>query len=1075
MKKLLTMLCVAAAALFATSCYDDSALRESIEEHEQRISALEQLTKEMNTNISSLAQLVETLQKGGGVASVVEIREAGEVIGYAVTLTDGSTVTIYGNETSDLLDGASAVIGVKAGADGTYYWTVNGEWMLDEEGNKVAAASAADSGASGITPQLKIEDDFWYVSYDNGKNWEKLGKAVAESSCIFKNVTKTEEAVIFELVDGTVLTLPLGNAFRIIFDNVPSAPIEAGQTVEISYSIEGLVGDADIFIIADDACFDTELVQETASTGKILVALCCDSDSDSEIKGKIALFALSESGLTVGKSLDLVSGVFRISEHGADLYTIGSKACQLELPIRTNVDFAVEVYADWLTYVETKAVEEKTLVFDVQENSGVARREAVVRVYTDQSSLYFTIVQESHAADFNLSFTWDETASYGMAEIDFSVLTDAYGNTLASVLGYDSWDDVRMAIGDYDTYRAFAGEVVVTGYDPNTGDSFGYLDYTSNAIGYWLDAYGQPSMWGTDEARTYWEFFADAEEDVYSRCGIGVMPGNISVGDVYKQGYMFKSPYGVAKVEVTITIEAFVDPEIGLYPEDATPGIFDIEVSQNLDLSKQTYEFEGIRTSETFDEVKTLLGMTSYELYTSINAGYIMSDDGSLYSGLRREVILPDGTTVDAGSVLVKADNSYADWGDDVAMIMEWTYGHKSDDYSFFFCPYPTWSETGWFFSDEVKAMIGKTMTATFRITYIPSDENGVPTSPTIINMNCSVSVSDSSQVADPVSELLKALDSGVQEIELEPLTYDFTSVQDDRFLSGVLTLSSSMTLKGTDNGSASTKIIGGFKLNDSVGSFELVDVELDGMETISNLLTVSGATRVESISIKDCDIRGYGGRIVYIGDEDVYVSNLTLSGVLVDKIGVMGDCVDIRKGTCTQVIVDDCTFSNGIRSFLRIDSVVECSSVKITNNTFYNICFADSKDNNGVFHVRAECSYFEASKNVFASMHSLDGAPSDSMGRGFPKLLSPNSLSRIPSFSKNLFYDVDIDDPLTSWFSAGARVNSDPSVTEDDIRAAAIANGGEILSESPFTGTPTSGDFSIKSEYKGIGASIWF
>ena len=511
MKKLLTMLCVAAAALFATSCYDDSALRESIEKHEERISALEQLTKEMNTNISSLAQLVETLQKGGGVATVVEIREAGEVIGYAVTLTDGSTVTIYGNGNSDLLEGASAVVGVKSDSDGVYYWTLNGEWMTDEDGNKIPAA-AASSGQTGGTPQLKIEGEYWYVSYDNGKNWEKLGKAVAESSCIFKKVTKTDEAVIFELADGTVLTLPLGNAFRIVFDNVPSGPIVFGQTVAVSYKLEGIEGDADIFVIADDARFDTELIEETPTTGELLVTLCADEGY--EIAGKIALFALSESGLTVGKSLDLVSGVFRISEHGADLYTIGSKACQLELPIRTNVDFAVEVYADWLTYVETKAVEEKTLVFDVQENSGVARREAVVRVYTDQSSLYFTIVQESHAADFNLSFIWDETASYGMAEIDFSVLTDAYGNTLASVLGYDSWDDVRMAIGDYDTYRAFAGEVVVTGYDPNTGDSFGYLDYTSNAIGYWLDAYGQPSMWGTDEARTYWEFFADAVQEI---------------------------------------------------------------------------------------------------------------------------------------------------------------------------------------------------------------------------------------------------------------------------------------------------------------------------------------------------------------------------------------------------------------------------------------------------------------------------------------------------------------------------------------------------------------------------------
>ncbi|MBO5803816.1 MAG: hypothetical protein J6R25_01895, partial [Bacteroidales bacterium] len=32
-------------------------------------------------------------------------------------------------------------------------------------------------GEDGITPQLKIEDDYWYVSYDNGITWERLGKA----------------------------------------------------------------------------------------------------------------------------------------------------------------------------------------------------------------------------------------------------------------------------------------------------------------------------------------------------------------------------------------------------------------------------------------------------------------------------------------------------------------------------------------------------------------------------------------------------------------------------------------------------------------------------------------------------------------------------------------------------------------------------------------------------------------------------------------------------------------------------------------------------------------------------------
>lgn len=37
-----------------------------------------------------------------------------------------------------------------------------------------------DAGKDGITPRLKIENDFWYVSYDN-ENWENLGKSIGAS------------------------------------------------------------------------------------------------------------------------------------------------------------------------------------------------------------------------------------------------------------------------------------------------------------------------------------------------------------------------------------------------------------------------------------------------------------------------------------------------------------------------------------------------------------------------------------------------------------------------------------------------------------------------------------------------------------------------------------------------------------------------------------------------------------------------------------------------------------------------------------------------------------------------------
>ena len=79
------------------------------------------------------------------------------------------------------------------GADGeTPYIGENGNWWIGETdtGVKAAGTDGADgkdgadgtNGVDGRTPQLKIGDDnLWYVSYDNGQNWESLNvKATGE-------------------------------------------------------------------------------------------------------------------------------------------------------------------------------------------------------------------------------------------------------------------------------------------------------------------------------------------------------------------------------------------------------------------------------------------------------------------------------------------------------------------------------------------------------------------------------------------------------------------------------------------------------------------------------------------------------------------------------------------------------------------------------------------------------------------------------------------------------------------------------------------------------------------------------
>ena len=101
--------------------------------------------------------------------------------------------------------------------------------------------------------------------------------------------------------------------------------------------------------------------------------------------------------------------------------------------------------------------------------------------------------------------------------------------------------------------------------------------------------------------------------------------------------------------------------------------------------------------------------------------------------------------------------------------------------------------------------------------------------------------------------------------------------------------------------------------------------------------------------------------------------------------------------------------------------------------------------------------------------MHKLEGAPTDTNASGFPKLLSLTDAGKVPSFAGNIYYDVETADPATSWFTPGKK-----AITEADLLAAATANGGQVLTETPFSGDPTTGKFNVLVAYKGIGDPRW-
>lgn len=197
MRKLIYILLLA-IPLF-TGCH--KKIWDKLNDHEARIARLEALCNQFNTNITSLQSIVAAIDARDYVKDVVPINENGKVIGYAITFASGSPVTIYNGKNGE--DGHTPIIGIK-NEDGVWYWTLDGEWILDDSGNRVRA-----DGAAGITPQLKIDEDYWWVSYDNGANWTKLGSAVGNGSgdSMFQDVTQDENYVYLVLANGEVIKI----------------------------------------------------------------------------------------------------------------------------------------------------------------------------------------------------------------------------------------------------------------------------------------------------------------------------------------------------------------------------------------------------------------------------------------------------------------------------------------------------------------------------------------------------------------------------------------------------------------------------------------------------------------------------------------------------------------------------------------------------------------------------------------------------------------------------------------------------------------------------------------------------
>lgn len=196
------------AGIALTSCtekFDPTYLENQIKDLESRVEAVEKNLTGINQSISALDGIVKAMQKNVYVVSVEPAEK-----GFRLTFSDGSTSQV------NLAQGSSSApqIGVKE-IDGTMYWTIDGEFLTDAEGNMVPAA-AKDAEAPVIGVKEENGTLYWTVNgeYLLGPDGQRVVASYPEQQggagdSVFKSVSVEDGVVRIALQDGTSFIIPM--------------------------------------------------------------------------------------------------------------------------------------------------------------------------------------------------------------------------------------------------------------------------------------------------------------------------------------------------------------------------------------------------------------------------------------------------------------------------------------------------------------------------------------------------------------------------------------------------------------------------------------------------------------------------------------------------------------------------------------------------------------------------------------------------------------------------------------------------------------------------------------------------
>lgn len=362
------LLFIAAVCIFAFSCTDLTDYENDINDIKNQVDQLQKQCAQINERIEAMQSLVSQIQARECITGVSEILdEKGNVTGYVITFKNADTIVIdlpAKDDEPSVSVPEEVVISIIEDQDG-FWWTLNGEYMLDDQGKRLPAS------LGGITPKLSVVDGKWMVSTDNGETWNNIDVDSTEivSSVGVAEVVKGDDEVIFTLTDGSTFKIPMSKTATLSLSY--SKNVVPGSSASVTYTFSSSTGVANVSVFGNKYIGKVS-VNHRPSYGNGTITVDISENYDISLQKLFVYLDYGEGTITKVLTFN-EKGVFEVASVAPLPASGGDFDLDIEIVDYYGYYFNITAGADWLT-------NSGGTTFTAAPNSGSSARTAAINV-----------------------------------------------------------------------------------------------------------------------------------------------------------------------------------------------------------------------------------------------------------------------------------------------------------------------------------------------------------------------------------------------------------------------------------------------------------------------------------------------------------------------------------------------------------------------------------------------------------------------------------------------------------------------------------------------------------------------